>query len=76
MIFKLDPAADPDKLFFALRGIKLDTDTYDLVAPLRCHWLTEHNSCRIYSMRPQSCKVYECEHLKELTKISQLHGKT
>lgn len=64
-----------EELFFALRGIKLDKENKKLLIPLRCRWLTEHNSCRIYARRPKSCSTYECDKLKAIGSLLK-HEKT
>ncbi len=53
--------------FFKLRGITYDPLTKQLVVPAKCHWITTHNKCRLYSWRPNSCRCYECEKLKSMT---------
>lgn len=57
-----------DDLFFSLRGCKLNKLTNDLIVPLKCRWLTNHNKCKMYPYRPQGCREYECDKLKSYVK--------
>jgi Fe-S-cluster containining protein len=73
----LDANGEDDPLFFALRGIKIDPDDRSkLIVPLRCHWLTEHNKCKIYARRPKSCSCYQCDNLKEMDRLFKYEAQT
>jgi Fe-S-cluster containining protein len=67
LVFKCD-SIDPDiEKFFQLRDVVYNKETKDLSVPNKCKWLTSHNKCRLYSWRPYSCRVYECDKIKSLT---------
>jgi len=53
--------------FFKLRGIEPSDQTNMYIVPSKCQWLTNHNKCKLYSWRPNSCRAYECETLKKMT---------
>ena len=53
--------------FFKLRGIEYLPETKQMTIPCKCKWLTNHNKCKLYAWRPNSCRVYECDKLKSMT---------
>ena len=56
---------DIDK-FFLLRGINYDKDKHQITVPCKCKWVDNHNKCRLYAWRPDSCRAYECDKLKSM----------
>jgi Fe-S-cluster containining protein len=59
---------DPDiEQFFRLRNIQYDPVTKQIAIPCKCKWIDNRNKCHLYSWRPNSCRVYECEKLKAMT---------
>jgi len=56
--------------FFKLRDIEYNPETKEMIVPLKCKWLLPTHKCKLYSWRPYSCRVYECEKLKA---IDELH---
>lgn len=59
---------DPDvEHFFKLRDIEYDKETKMLKIPVKCKWISNNNKCKLYSWRPYSCRVYECDTLKSMT---------
>lgn len=53
-------------MFFKLRGISKTDNPNMFAIPLKCQWLTNHNKCKLYSWRPNSCRAYECDTLKKM----------
>jgi len=53
--------------FFKLRNIAYDRGIGTIAVPSKCDWVTNHNKCKLYSWRPDSCRHYECEKLKSMT---------
>lgn len=54
------------KMFFKLRNITYDEKTNEVIVPIKCNWITSHNRCKLYKFRPDICRAYECDKLKEL----------
>ncbi len=53
--------------FFMLRGIVFNPLTKEISIPAKCKWVTNQNKCKLYSWRPISCRVYECDKLKSIS---------
>jgi Fe-S-cluster containining protein len=53
-----------DELFLSVRHMQLKENK--VIIPSYCKWLNNHNKCKLYTMRPKSCMVYECEDLKRI----------
>jgi len=69
------PLSQETMLFLALRKIKINFETHQLMIPCRCRWLNEHNRCKDYAHRPEDCKVWECEELKTFKSIRNHEAK-
>ena len=52
--------------YFILHGIKIIDEKGELKfwIPLKCHHLQQDGTCRIYDRRPQFCKNFKCDLLK------------
>jgi len=50
-------------------------DNYPALRPkmtepdLPCQFLTEKHECGVYDIRPQTCRKYQCEHLKKVLEL-------
>lgn len=67
LIVKYDSNDPDDDKFFTLRCITWDKEKKELHIPCKCKWVDNHNKCRLYSWRPNACRVYECDKLKSMT---------
>jgi hypothetical protein len=65
IVFEKEVFTQDDKLFYALRGMMVDPDNGKLILPNRCRWINNHNMCVMYERRPESCKVFQCDKLKD-----------
>lgn len=50
--------------FFNLRNFIYNVDTRTVIVPARCKYITSHNRCKLYCGRPDICRHYECDDLK------------
>ena len=58
--------------FFSLRGITYDPLTKQVICDIKCKWITTHNKCKLYSWRPDICRAYECDKLKNIEPLHYL----
>jgi len=70
LIFYFKGIIDKDtEQFFKLRGLVLNHDDGSVIVPIKCKWITNQNKCKLYSWRPESCRVFECQKLKEMPEL-------
>ena len=68
LVFYYDGLDNKDDLikFFSLRNLTYDPETKIVIVPNRCKWISSHNKCKFYSRRPDICRAYICDKLKNL----------